>query len=173
MVLVRLPQPDDLLDIELVQAVDIRLVGLVAMRPAHLDRLADHDINGPTVWHQADIIVQHASAMQGWNSELEDLEDEHLNLADGGVCLGAELVVKVVFSEAQDGHEIGAGPKSHLDETFTSLQNEPQVARLSLERLPGAANNDGNSSALAVITWTTPAEDVENGLFRNRSKAHS
>jgi hypothetical protein len=68
--------------------------------------------------------------MEGRDSELEDFEYEHLDLPNHWVCLGTKLIVKIIFSEADDWNKICTSSKGHLDKPLSPFQDEAKTSWL-------------------------------------------
>ena len=81
--------------------------------------------------------------------------------------LRLHLVVQVVLPEREHGHQVGAGADPELDEALAPLQHQPQGARLRVERLPRAADDDRDGAAHALAVGAALGEEVLARLARH------
>ena len=122
LVLVGVPQPLELGDVLAVHTVNLflRRVGILH----HHDGPADHDVDGSSIRHQPDVVVEDATRVEQRNGEAEDPLDEKLKLVDAWMRLRRRLLKDVVLAKCQHGHEVRAGAEGHLDEALAALENK-------------------------------------------------
>lgn len=162
-----LPQAEQLVDVLLVHFVHIFVVGVLVL--CHSDGPANNNVHGSAVRHHANIVVEDASCMKDGNRKAHDLLYQHLELVNVWVSLGVELVIDVVLTKREDGHEVSAGADGHLDEAFATAQNKLDLTRSRIQRFTCAANDDGDGASHAFTILPAFGKNVLARLSGNGS----
>ena len=102
LILVCIPQLLNFLNITFMQLIDVLLTWLRSMGLVNSDRPSDNNVNGSTVRHETNIVIEHTTAVESWHGKLENLEKYHLDSVYKGVCLRAQLVVEIVFAKSDN-----------------------------------------------------------------------
>ena len=165
------PQTKQLVNVFPVHLVHIGLVRVFDL--LNLDGTADDNVHGPSVGHQADVVVEDAACVEDGDRPAHEVLHNHLELVYPRMCVRVQLVVDVVLAKPNDGYKVGTVAYGELYETLTTVQDEMHSTGPRFKRLARATDNYGDGATHALTVPATLGEDVFARFPRHGSQSHA